>query len=151
MVKTDEWLLRYVEYRDFQNIYKKEMTAMINLANLLKLRSILTEIILNTKDAEFKNDDQLSEKIRQLLDMLVHMQSLNISIRAELIAKLFSIRPDKIMNQIKNGAEIIVLYDRRKVNQDRRKLHTYLANDQRIGIANRRKSTKNMRAGIRSR
>ena len=124
---------------------------MIKLDKLLKLRSILTEIILITKDAEFKNDNELSEKIRQLLDMLIHMQSLNISIRAELIAKLFSIRPDKIINQIKNGAEVIVLYDRRKVNQDRRKLHTYLANDQRIGVANRRKSAKNIKAETRSR
>ena len=127
---------------------------MINSDKLLKLRSLLTELIIITKDAEFKNDNQLSEIIRQLLDMLVHMQSLNISIRAELIAKLFSIRPDrqdKIMNTIKNGADIIVLYDRRKVNQDRRKLHTYLANDQRIGIANRRRSAKNMRAEARSR
>lgn len=124
---------------------------MINSDKLLKLRSLLTELIIITKDADFKNDNQLSEKIRQLLDMLIDMQSLNISIRAELIAKLFSIRPDKIMNQVKNGAEVIVLYDRRKVNQDRRKLNTYLANDRRIGIANRRKSAKNMRAEIRSR
>jgi hypothetical protein len=124
---------------------------MINSDKLLKLRSLLTDIIIITKDADFKNNNQLSEKICQLLDMLVHMQSLNISIRAELIAKLFSIHPDKIMNQVKNGAEVIVLYDRRKVKQDRRKLHTYLANDRRIGIANRRKSAKNMRAETRSR
>jgi hypothetical protein len=124
---------------------------MINSDKILKLRSLLAELIIITKDADSKNDNQLSEKIRQLLDMLVHMQSLNISIRAELIAKLFSIRPDKIMNQVKNGAEVIVLYDRRKVNQDRRKLHTYLANDRRIGIATRRKSAKNMRAENRSR
>jgi hypothetical protein len=124
---------------------------MINSDKLLKLRSLLAELIIITKDADSKNDNQLSEKIRRLLDMLVHMQSLNISIRAELIAKLFSIRPDKIMNQVKNGAEVIVLYDRRKVNQDRRKLNTYLANDRRIGIANRRKSAKNMKAENRSR
>jgi hypothetical protein len=124
---------------------------MINSDKILKLRSLLAELIIITKDADSKNDNQLSKKIRQLLDMLVHMQSLNISIRAELIAKLFSIRPDKIMNQVKNGAEVIVLYDRRKVNQDRRKLHTYLANDRRIGIATRRKSAKNMRAENRSR
>jgi hypothetical protein len=124
---------------------------MINSDKLLKLRSLLAELIIITKDADSKNDNQLSEKIRRLLDMLVHMQSLNISIRAELIAKLFSIRPDKIMNQVKNGAEVIVLYDRRKVNQDRRKLNTYLANDRRIGIANRRKSVKNMKAETRSR
>ena len=126
------------------------MPPMINSDKLLKLRSFLTELILITKDADSKNDTQLSEKIRRLLDMLVHMQSLNISIRAELIAKLFSIRPDKIMNQVKNGAEVIVLYDRRKVNQDRRKLRTYLANDRRLGIANRRKSAKNMKAETRS-
>jgi hypothetical protein len=124
---------------------------MINSDKLLKLRSLLAELIIITKDADSKNDNQLSEKIRRLLDMLVHMQSLNISIRAELIAKLFSIRPDKIINQIKNGAEVIVLYDRRKANQDRRKLHTYLANDQRIGVANRRKSAKNSKAETRSR
>ena len=127
------------------------MPPMINSDKILKLRSLLAELIIITKDADSKNDNQLSEKICQLLDMLVNMQSLNISIRAELIAKLFSIRPDKIMNQVKNGAEVIVLYDRRKVNQDRRKLHTYLANDRRIGIATRRKSAKNMRAENRSR
>ena len=151
LVKTEEWLLLYVKYRDFQNIYKKKITTLINLDNLLKLILILTETILITKDAEFKNDNQLSEKIRQLFDMLIHMQSLNISIRAELIAKLFSISPERIMNQITNGAEVIALYDRRKVNQDRRKLHTYLANDRRIGMANRLKSTKNRMAEIRSR
>ena len=122
------------------------MPPMINSDKLSKLQSLLTELIIITKDVDFKNDNRLSEKIRQLLDILVHMQSLNISIRAELIAKLFSIRSDKIMNQVKNGAEVIVLYDRRKVNQDRRKLHTYLANDRRIGIANRRKCAKNIRA-----
>ena len=75
------------EYRGFQNIPKKSATAMINLDNLLKLRSLSKEIISITKDAEFKNDNQLSVKICQLLDMLVDMQSLNISIRSELIEK----------------------------------------------------------------
>jgi hypothetical protein len=117
----------------------------------MKLRSIFKEIISITKDAEFKNDNQLSVKICQLLDMLVHMQSINIFIRAELIEKLFSIRPDlshKIINQ-KKKEPIIILYDRRKVNPDRRKLHIHLANNRRIGIADRRKSTKNIRAEIR--
>jgi len=126
---------------------------MINLDKLLKLRSILNEIISITRDVEFNNSDQLSVKIFQLLDMLVHMQSLNISIRTELIEKFISIRPDllhKIKNQIKKSADIIILYDRRKINLDRRKLHTYLANDQRIGIVDRRNRTKNKRAEIRS-
>jgi hypothetical protein len=85
--------------------------------------------------------------------MLVHMQSLNISIRAELIEKLFSIRidlPHEILNQIKNRADNIILFDRRRASPDRRKLHTYLANDQRSGIADRRKRTKNIRAEIKS-
>jgi hypothetical protein len=128
------------------------MTAMIDLDNLMKLRSIFKKIIAITKDAEFKNDTQQSVKIIQLLDMLVHMQSLNISIRTELIEQLFSIRPDpshKIRNQ-KKKEPITILYDRRKVNPDRRKLNVHLANNRRIGIADRRKSIQNLRAEIRS-
>ena len=129
------------------------MPDMINLDKLLKLRSILNEIISISRDAEFNKSDQLPVKIFQLLDMFVHMQSLNISVRTELIEKFISIRPDllhKIKNQIKKSADIIVLYDRRRINLDRRKLHTYLANDRRIGIATRRKGSKNIRAEVRS-
>jgi hypothetical protein len=112
-------IIAVFEYRGFQNISQKRATAMINLDNLVKLRSLSKEIILITKDAEFKNDNQLSVKICQLLDMLVHMQSLNISIRSELIEKLFSIRPDlshKIINQ-KKQEQNIILFARRKVNR----------------------------------
>jgi len=112
-------IIAVFEYGGFQNISQKRATAMINLDNLVKLRSLSKEIILITKDAEFKNDNQLSVKICQLLDMLVHMQSLNISIRSELIEKLFSIRPDlshKIINQ-KKQEQNIILFARRKVNR----------------------------------
>ena len=112
-------IIAVFEYRGFQNISKKRATAMINLDNLVKLRSLSKEIILITNDAEFKNDNQLSVKICQLLDMLVHMQSLNISIRSELIEKLFSIRPGlshKIINQ-KKQEQNIILFARRKVNR----------------------------------
>jgi len=124
---------------------------MINFDNLLKLRSIISKIILIAKDIEFKNDNQLSEKIYQIMDMLVHMQSLVISARAELIQKLFAIRPHlphKTINQVKNGADNIILFDRRKPNPDRRNLHTYLANDRRSGIADRRKRARKLRAEI---
>jgi hypothetical protein len=124
-------------------ISQKKAPAMINIDKLMKLRLILKEIIFITKNTEFKNDNQLSVKICQLLSMLVHMQSLNISIRTELIENFFSIRPDfphEITNQIKNGVDNIILFDRRKANPDRRKSHTNLANDRRIGIADRRKS-----------
>lgn len=116
---------------------------MINSDNFMKLRSIFNEVMLNARDAELKNADQPSLKICRLLDNLVQMQSLIISIRAELIKKMFSIHPElsrEITNQIKRQADNIILFDRRKANADRRKLHTYLSNDRRVGIANRRNS-----------
>jgi hypothetical protein len=95
------------------------MPDLINLDKLLKLRSILNEIISITRDAEFNKSDQLPVKIFQLLDMLVHMQSLNISVRTELIEKFISIRPDllhKIKNQIKKSADIIVCQSALKID-----------------------------------
>ena len=116
---------------------------MINSDNLSKLRSIFEEIILNTRDAEFKNTARPSAKMFYVLDDLVHMQSLIVSIRAELIEKVFSIHPDlpgEIANRIKSGVDNIILFNRRNVDADRRKLHTCLADDRRLGMANRRHS-----------
>jgi hypothetical protein len=116
---------------------------MINSDNFMKLRWIFNEVILNARDAELKTADQPTVKICRLLDNLVQMQSLIISIRAELIENVFSIDPElprEITNQIKSEADNIILFNRRKANADRRKLHTYLSNDRRIGIANRRNS-----------
>ena len=39
LVKTEEWLLLYVNYRDFQHIYKKKITAMIYSDNLFNVES----------------------------------------------------------------------------------------------------------------
>jgi hypothetical protein len=116
---------------------------MINSDNLMKLQAIFEEIILETKDAELKNVDPPLAKMSHLLDDLAHMQSLIISIRAELIEKVFSIRPDlpcEITNQIKSGADNIILFNRREADADRRKLQAYVADDRRIGLANRRHS-----------
>ena len=111
------------------------VTGMINYDNILQLQSIFKDILLIAKEAEFNNADLPSVKICRLLDKLVHMQSLNISIRAELIEKMFSIRPDfppEIINRTKSGKDNIILFDRRhKVSADRRKLHTY---SQMIGV-----------------
>jgi len=118
---------------------------MINFDNLWKLQSIFKEIILIATGADFKDDNDLSVKICQLLEMLVHMQSLNTSIRTELIEELLSIRPhlpDEIIDQIRTGPNNIILFDRRKSNPDRRKFHTFLASDRRSGIADRRRSIK---------
>jgi hypothetical protein len=116
---------------------------MIKSDNLSKLRSIFEEIVINTRDAEFNNTARPSAKIFNVLDELVHMQSLIVSIRAELIEKVFSIRPDlprEITSQIKSGSDNVILFNRRKVEADRRKLHTFLADDRRLGMANRRHS-----------
>jgi hypothetical protein len=137
-----------------RKILGKELAnGMINFDKILNLRSILNEIMLITKDAQFKNADLPSVKICHLLDKLVHMQSLNLSIRAELIEKMFSTRQDllpEIINRIKSGKDNIILFDRRRVNADRRKLYTYLADDRRIGIADRRKRIQNIKDEIRS-
>jgi hypothetical protein len=114
---------------------------MINSNNLLKLQAIFEDIVSETKDAEFKNIDPPLAKMSHLLDDLAQMQSLIISIRAELIEKVFSIRPnlpEEITNQIKIGANNIILFNRRKADADRRKLHSYVADDRRTGLANRR-------------
>jgi hypothetical protein len=120
--------------------------------NISKLNKILKDFLYLARDAEFKDENQQSAKICRLLDMLVHMQALNISIRAELIKRLFSLRvalPDKIMGRIRNSAGNTTKFDRRRSGTDRRKLHTYLANDPRSGIADRRSKTGQARAAIR--
>jgi hypothetical protein len=119
------------------------VAAMINSDNLSKLRRIFEEIMLSTKDAEFKNAALPSAKTFHVLDELVHMQSLIVSIRAELVEKVFSIHPDlpaEITNKVKSGADNIILFNRRKVDADRRKLRTFIADDRRLGLANRRQS-----------
>ena len=116
---------------------------MINSDNLMKLQAIFEEISIETRDAELQNVDPPLAKMSRLLDNLSHMQSLIISIRAELIEKAFSIRPDlphEITNQIKNGSDNIILFNRRKAEADRRKLNAYVAEDRRTGLANRRHS-----------
>ena len=66
---------------------------MINSDNMAKLQLINKEILLITKNPEFEEGELASEKIYQLLDRFLHMQSLIISIRTELLVKLFSIYP----------------------------------------------------------
>lgn len=121
------------------------MASLINSEKLLKLGLILKKILLSAKDIESADQNQKCVKIFQILDMLVQMQSLNVAIRAELIELLIAIRNDfshKIIEQIKNRADNIILLDRRRGSPDRRKLHTYIADDRRNGIADRRKRLK---------
>jgi DNA-binding MarR family transcriptional regulator len=121
------------------------MPSIINPDKLLKLHLSLKEMMASAYVADVKDTKQFSVKIPHLLGILVNMQTLNISIRSELIEKLFSARPDiadKIKKQIKNGKDNIILFDRRRSKPDRRKLHTFIFNDKRSGIADRRRRTK---------
>ena len=105
------------------------VTGMINYDNILRLQSIFEDILLLAKEAEFNNASLPSVKICHLLDKLVHMQSLNISIRAELVEKMFSLRsdlPPEIINRMRSRKDNIILFDRRKKGRaDRRKSYTY--------------------------
>lgn len=144
MLKRNDYCFLLAKIVAFK-LSQEKKTAMIKLDNLWKLQSIFKEIILVATDAGVQDDSQRSVKICQLLEMLVHMQSLNVSIRTELIGVLLSTRPDfppDILNQIRNGANNIILFDRRKAKPDRRRLHTFLASDRRSGIADRRQSIK---------
>ncbi|RPJ72677.1 MAG: hypothetical protein EHM15_08700 [Desulfobacteraceae bacterium] len=124
---------------------------MLNVDKLLKIQGIINEILTFEKNADFKDDNQLSVKIFQMLDMLVHMQSINISIRAELIDKLFSMRPnlrDEILDQAINGEDNIILFDRRKAHPERREFQGDLISDRRSNpIPDRRSGIPDRRRG----
>jgi hypothetical protein len=122
---------------------------MIKFDNLLSLRSIFREITLVKKETEALDGTELAAKILRLLDRLIYMQTLNVSIRAELIEKLLPILPAlsaETSRKIKKMADNVILFDRRRAGQERRELHTYLARDRRCGIADRRRRVKNVSA-----
>lgn len=124
---------------------------MLNIDKLLKIQAINNEILTFEKNSDFKNDNQLSVKIFQMLDMLVHMQSINISIRAELIDKLFSMRPnlrDEILDQATNGQDNLILFDRRKAHSERQEIAGDLTSDRRSNpVSDRRSGIPDRRRG----
>ncbi len=107
---------------------------MLNIDKLQKIQLVINEILTFDSKSEFADDDQLSVKIFQMLDMLVHMQTITISIRAELIDKLFSMRPnlrDEVLDQAINGQDNIILFDRRKAHPEGREFKSDLIGDRR--------------------
>jgi hypothetical protein len=123
---------------------------MIKFDSLLGLRSIFQEITLITNDTEVIDKNELAAKICRLLDRLIYMQTLNMSIRAELIEKLLSILPalsPETVSKIQKEAGNLTLLHRRRAGQERRKLSTYLAKDRRSGITDRRRRAQNASAG----
>jgi hypothetical protein len=124
---------------------------MVKFDNLLNLRSIFQEITLIKKESEVVDENDLPAKISQLLDRLAYMQALNISIRVELTEKLLSLLPAKTARNKQKRAGNVIAFDRRKSGRDRRNLHTFLARDRRCGIADRRRRTESLSAGLGSR
>jgi len=98
-----------------------------------------SELVADMKPGKnLQEDKQESE----LLSLLFQILSLAISISPEYCLEKFAginsnLPIKKVFSEM--GANIIQL-DRRKFERDRRKLHTYIANDRRTGFSNRRKN-----------
>ena len=93
-------------------------------------------------DMKLGKNIQEKEHESELLSLLFQILSLAISISPEYCLEKFPVINSnlpikKVFSDM--GANIIQL-DRRKFERDRRKLHTYIANDRRTGFSNRRKN-----------
>ena len=93
-------------------------------------------------DMKLGKNIQEKEHESELLSLLFQILSLAISISPEYCLEKFAVINSnlpikKVFSEM--GANIIQL-DRRKFERDRRKLHTYIANDRRTGFSNRRKN-----------
>ena len=97
-----------------------------------------SEITADMKLGKNKQDDKQET---ELLSLLFQILSLAISIRAkyclENFADIMSNLPiKKVFSEMEDE---ITQLDRRKLEGERRKLHTYIADDRRSGFSNRRK------------
>jgi hypothetical protein len=93
-------------------------------------------------DMNLGKNIQENKQESELLSLLFQILSLTISISPEYCIEKFTginsnLHIKKVISEM--GANIIQL-DRRKFERDRRKLHTYIANDRRSGFSNRRKN-----------
>jgi hypothetical protein len=113
--------------------------------NLIKLNEILAESKMFAKDLSLSKGTSLYRKIMKLLVLLVKVQALTTSIRADCMEEILSINPnfpnDIILGENLSQGKTIV-FDRRRSRIERRKLPTYIAVDRRSGIAERRKRNK---------
>jgi len=117
----------------------------MKIDNLKKLNEILAESRMFARDLSLSKGTTLYRKIMKLLILLVKIQALTTSIRADCIEELLSMNPnfpDAISRRENSSQGKIIDFDRRRSKAERRKLHTYLANDRRSGIADRRKRIK---------
>lgn len=98
----------------------------------------------------FSENARANSQIILLAGILDRTQALIISMRADFIEMAMSKAPaegnDSAPAQVRfprrsNGAarSDVIPFDRRRRDQDRRKLHTYIADDRRSGVADRRR------------
>ncbi len=119
------------------------------IALVKEARAVVNDLLWN-------RDPRVGVKEVYLLGLLAQIQSLTVSIRADVIEALQSNRrrPDetppaenRFMEKLaftheallEQGRSNIIPFDRRRLRSERRRTHTYLARDQRSGIADRRR------------
>jgi len=100
---------------------------------------------------EYEEKVQLFELLAQMksrlnacrADFIEHIHFLNSSLE-EHLEKIGDMRDQLLSDSgihFKEGADNLIQFDRRRTIKDRRKLKTFIANDRRSGIADRRKKT----------
>lgn len=122
----------------------------MKIDNFKELNEVLAEARMVVRDLSLSKGTTLYRKIMKLLILLVKMHSLTISVRADCIEELLSMNPNfpEDISLVKNSSQgNIIDFDRRRSKAERRNLLTYLANDKRSGIADRRKRIKKVGYG----
>ena len=117
----------------------------MKIDNFKELNEVLAEARMVVRDLSLSKGTTLYRKIMKLLILLVKMHSLTISVRADCIEELLSMNPNfpEDISLVKNSSQgNIIDFDRRRSKAERRNLLTYIANDRRSGIADRRKRIK---------
>jgi hypothetical protein len=111
-----------------------------------------SEVIDSLKEARslahyllFANPAPKPETTSHFLNLLDRIQSLVISIRADFIELFYSragggrTNAPNGLNPTQGPGSKVIVFDRRRAGQDRRRVHTYIGCDRRSGIADRRR------------
>lgn len=103
--------------------------------------SLLQEGSRIASSLQFGKNHQAGQAEIDLLSLLFQVQSQVISIRAERCIEQFTAEnPQGELKSWPDGEGAgIIQWERRQNKGDRRKLRTYIANDRRMGFADRRK------------
>lgn len=113
----------------------------MKLDNLEALNSLLGKASGMIADLKLGENHQEGQAEIELLSLLFAIQSAVVSIRAKrCVGQFVAEDPDTVQKEPsdKVGADVIP-WNRRQFRGDRRKLRTYIAEDRRTGIADRRR------------